>query len=96
MINLSQRHNLKLLGPNSKSVTDHQKRPDCIYSVLREDLTILNKQIIFLLDSLRFILENNYFTYGENIYRQRKGMAMGTRVAPSFAKYKIKNPNLTF
>ena len=44
-------------------------------SVTAEDLVILAK----------VILDNNYFEFDNNIYRQKLGTAIGTRFAPSFA-----------
>uniref|UniRef100_A0A8C5PKA4 Helix-turn-helix domain-containing protein n=1 Tax=Leptobrachium leishanense TaxID=445787 RepID=A0A8C5PKA4_9ANUR len=39
----------------------------------------------FILESVRFILNNNYFKFEEDFYIQRKGTAMGTKFAPSYA-----------
>lgn len=39
----------------------------------------------FILDSLRVILQNNFFSFEDNIYVQKSGTAMGTKVAPSYA-----------
>ncbi|XP_014779461.1 uncharacterized protein LOC106875729 [Octopus bimaculoides] len=44
--------------------------------------TRLNKELV--IEELRFILQNNYFIFNNNYYRQRSGTAMGTRTAPSF------------
>ena len=38
-----------------------------------------------LLRALKFILENNSFHFNGNYYRQVKGTAMGTKVAPVYA-----------
>ena len=44
----------------------------------------INKE--FIIKGLKFILENNYFMMFENkIYKQKKGTAMGTKVAPTYA-----------
>ena len=48
-----------------------------------------------LIDLAKFILENNYFEFEGNIYRQKLRTAIGTEYAPSFAnmfmhKYKSK------
>lgn len=53
--------------------------------MLERDISLKSSQVSFLLQSLQFILENNYFIYNGNIYHQCKGTAMGTQVAPSFA-----------
>ena len=40
----------------------------------------------FILESLRFILQNNYMHFNGNIYKQKLGTAMGTiKVAPTYA-----------
>ncbi|XP_036356694.1 uncharacterized protein LOC118762276 [Octopus sinensis] len=39
----------------------------------------------FIIEGIRFILQNNFFNFNENTYRQKSGTAMGTRVAPTFA-----------
>uniref|UniRef100_A0A8C5QRW3 Reverse transcriptase domain-containing protein n=1 Tax=Leptobrachium leishanense TaxID=445787 RepID=A0A8C5QRW3_9ANUR len=42
-------------------------------------------QTQFILDSVRFILNNNYFKFEDDYYMQCKGTAMGTKFAPSYA-----------
>ncbi|CAC5415568.1 unnamed protein product [Mytilus coruscus] len=44
----------------------------------------INKEII-LIEGLRFILQNNYFMFDNQMYRQKSGTAMGTKVAPTYA-----------
>ena len=39
----------------------------------------------FIIKGIKFILENNYFVFNNEIYRQIKGTAMGTKVAPTYA-----------
>ena len=39
----------------------------------------------FILDAIQFILENNTFEFNNTFYRQIKGTAMGTKVAPTYA-----------
>jgi hypothetical protein len=39
----------------------------------------------FILDGIKLILENNYFTFEDSIYLQQSGTAMGTKVAPTYA-----------
>ena len=39
----------------------------------------------FVIDGLKFILENNFFTFDNEFYRQKSGTAMGTKVAPTYA-----------
>ena len=38
-----------------------------------------------LVELAKLILENNFFEFDNNIYRQELGTAIGTRFAPSFA-----------
>ena len=42
-----------------------------------------NKQ--FVIDSITLILTNNSFTFDDKIFLQKKGTAMGTKIAPSYA-----------
>ena len=37
------------------------------------------------MESLRFILQNNFFIFDKKDYRQKSGTAMGTKVAPTYA-----------
>ena len=39
----------------------------------------------FIIESLKFILQNNYFIFNDAYYRQKCGIAMGTKAAPVFA-----------
>lgn len=39
----------------------------------------------FVLDGIKFILENNSFTFNDTYFLQTKGTAMGTKVAPIYA-----------
>lgn len=64
---------------------DHHLSLHCIDLVLGKDPEVSVLQRQFLLKSLEFILMNNFFTCGDNTYRQRRGTAMGTRVAPAYA-----------
>uniref|UniRef100_A0A8C5LZ93 Reverse transcriptase domain-containing protein n=1 Tax=Leptobrachium leishanense TaxID=445787 RepID=A0A8C5LZ93_9ANUR len=42
-------------------------------------------QVGFIMESIQFILENNYFKFGEDFFLQKNGTAMGTKFAPSYA-----------
>ena len=42
-------------------------------------------EISFLLDLMKFVLDNNYFSFGNLIFRQKQGTAMGTPAAVVFA-----------
>ena len=39
----------------------------------------------FILEGIKFILENNYFCFNEKHFLQKKGTAMGTKFAPIFS-----------
>ena len=44
----------------------------------------------FIIEALRFILENNTFQFNDDFFfRQRKGTAMDTNVAPTYAAFTI-------
>lgn len=63
----------------------HEIGINCVRKFLDEDPEIPESQKIFLLDGIRFILENNFFIYNHTTYQQQRGTAMGTRMAPSYA-----------
>ena len=39
----------------------------------------------FIIRALKIVMENNYFTFGSTVWKQRQGLAMGTPVAPVVA-----------
>ena len=43
----------------------------------------------FIVDSITFILKNNYFMFNEEYFLQIKGTAMGTKFAPMYANLVI-------
>ena len=43
----------------------------------------------FIIEALSFILENSTFQFNDEFFRQRKGTAMGTKVAPTYAALTI-------
>uniref|UniRef100_A0A8C5W849 Helix-turn-helix domain-containing protein n=1 Tax=Leptobrachium leishanense TaxID=445787 RepID=A0A8C5W849_9ANUR len=45
----------------------------------------LDMQIDFIMRSIHFILNNNYFKFGDDFFLQKNGTAMGTKFAPSYA-----------
>ena len=49
------------------------------------DPRLTEDEIDFICDLMRFVLENNYFTFGNLIFRQTQGTAMGTPAAVVFA-----------
>lgn len=60
---------------------DHEIGICCVKKFLDKDQGLPELQIQFIRDAVRFILEDNYFTYNNKIYQQCKGTAM----APSYA-----------
>uniref|UniRef100_A0A8C5R8G5 Reverse transcriptase domain-containing protein n=1 Tax=Leptobrachium leishanense TaxID=445787 RepID=A0A8C5R8G5_9ANUR len=44
-----------------------------------------NDQMSFIVESVKFILKNNYFKFEEDFYIQVRGTKMGTKFAPSYA-----------
>ena len=51
----------------------------------KEDINMLGISLGDIRSLLRFVLMNNYFTFGEKVYRQRAGVAMGNHLAPPLA-----------
>ena len=41
--------------------------------------------IEFIVESIKLILHNNYFMFDSTFYRQKTGIAMGTKTAPTIA-----------
>ena len=52
------------------------------YLEQREDKTVTTQS---MLDLARVVLENNYFGFGEEVFHQVLGTAMGTKFAPKYA-----------
>lgn len=63
---------------------NHELGLQCIQYYLEKDSKIPPPQRTFLLEALRFILQNNFFHYNKKIYHQRCGTAMGTQIAPAY------------
>ncbi|XP_075448365.1 uncharacterized protein LOC142490239 [Ascaphus truei] len=63
----------------------HTKGVAAIAHYLDKDNLINKAQRDFILDAILFILEHNYFLFGDDYYLQICGTAMGTRFAPSYA-----------
>ncbi|CAH2253519.1 Hypothetical predicted protein, partial [Pelobates cultripes] len=63
----------------------HEKGCKMIQECLEKSSNFSNIHILFLIDSIRWILENNYFNFNSKFYLQLQGTAMGTRFAPSYA-----------
>ncbi len=45
-------------------------------------------------DLLKIVLKNNYFQFADQMYHQKQGTAMGTVVAPSYAKADLEEIHL--
>ena len=43
----------------------------------------------FIIKGIQFILENNTFSFDDNVYKQNKSTAMGTKFAPVYATLTI-------
>ena len=50
-----------------------------------DDIDILGFGLRDIEHLLHFVLSNSYCRFGEDVYRQRMGVAMGNRLAPPFA-----------
>lgn len=67
------------------SKINHENGIQCVERYLQQDAEVPECQRTFLLDGLSLILHNYFFEYNGAIYHQRRGTAMGTRVAPAYA-----------
>ncbi|CAH2324833.1 Hypothetical predicted protein, partial [Pelobates cultripes] len=55
------------------------------HNILTQENRIPNIQIDFIIEGINIILKNNYFCFFNCFYLQKRGTAMGTRFAPSYA-----------
>uniref|UniRef100_A0A8C5PTL5 Reverse transcriptase domain-containing protein n=1 Tax=Leptobrachium leishanense TaxID=445787 RepID=A0A8C5PTL5_9ANUR len=67
------------------TIIPHEKGLEATEYFLKHADTLQPEQIVFILEGIRLILENNYFYYEENFHLQQNGTSMGTRFAPSYA-----------
>ena len=51
----------------------------------REEVDMFYLSLSDIRHLLRFVLDANYFTFGNEVFRQRKGLAMGNHLAPPLA-----------
>lgn len=60
---------------------------DTILHIMKDHIDFTQDQhtALILGEVLKFVMENNYFTFGEYNFRQCSGIAMGTPCAPSYA-----------
>ena len=49
------------------------------------DIDLLGLSIDNIKELLTFVLNHNYFRYGNQVFRQKEGVAMGNQLAPPFA-----------
>uniref|UniRef100_A0A8C5WHQ7 Reverse transcriptase domain-containing protein n=1 Tax=Leptobrachium leishanense TaxID=445787 RepID=A0A8C5WHQ7_9ANUR len=52
---------------------------------IKDSKKLDDTQVSFIMESIQFILENNYFKFGDDFFLQKNGTAMGTKFAPSYA-----------
>ncbi|XP_056397711.1 uncharacterized protein LOC130293234 [Hyla sarda] len=57
----------------------------CVKEFLDIDPDLTKAHRDFIIDGLKFILENNFFLYNKRVFHQRNGTAMGSKVAPWYA-----------
>lgn len=67
------------------TVIDHSDAIEASKWAMDQFSHLISKQKRFILRSLAFGIQHNYFWYGENYYRQLTGIGMGAKYAPSVA-----------
>uniref|UniRef100_A0A8C5LVT7 Reverse transcriptase domain-containing protein n=1 Tax=Leptobrachium leishanense TaxID=445787 RepID=A0A8C5LVT7_9ANUR len=67
------------------SIIPHDRGCDAMHYHLKKYQLYPEEQSEFILEGIRFILQNNYFSFNNQFYLQCTGTAMGTRFAPSYA-----------
>ena len=78
----------KLYSCDFESLYTNIVHSDCINLLcdfLKDKIDNEHLNIFAFKDFLNFILNNNYFTFNETIYKQNKGIAMGSACGPSIA-----------
>ncbi|XP_018422194.1 PREDICTED: protocadherin gamma-B1-like [Nanorana parkeri] len=63
----------------------HEVGLQALQPYLSQQTDVHYKQAQFILNSTKFTLEHNYFTFLDNFYLQIQGTAMGANYAPSYA-----------
>ncbi|XP_063819095.1 oocyte zinc finger protein XlCOF7.1-like [Pseudophryne corroboree] len=63
----------------------HDKGMKAVNDVLKRDPNKSPEEIAFILESIKFILEHNFFEFDGSYFLQKQGTAMGTKFAPSYA-----------
>uniref|UniRef100_A0A8C5LNH5 Reverse transcriptase domain-containing protein n=1 Tax=Leptobrachium leishanense TaxID=445787 RepID=A0A8C5LNH5_9ANUR len=67
------------------TIIPHRNGLEATEHFLKKSETLQPEQIVFILEGIRLILENNYFYFQDDFYIQTNGTAMGSRFAPSYA-----------
>uniref|UniRef100_A0A8C5Q0P8 Reverse transcriptase domain-containing protein n=1 Tax=Leptobrachium leishanense TaxID=445787 RepID=A0A8C5Q0P8_9ANUR len=67
------------------TIIPHKNGLEATEYFLKKNDTLQPEQIVFILEGIRLILENNYFYFQNDFYMQLNGTAMGSRFAPSYA-----------
>uniref|UniRef100_A0A8C5QVW2 Reverse transcriptase domain-containing protein n=1 Tax=Leptobrachium leishanense TaxID=445787 RepID=A0A8C5QVW2_9ANUR len=86
--NITWENDLFMVTSDVKSlytIIPHMKGIEATEHFLRKNDILQPEQIIFILEGIRLILENNYFYFKNDFFIQLNGTAMGTRFAPSYA-----------
>jgi hypothetical protein len=83
---LSSRESLIVSSADFSNLYGNIKFEDAVRSLIRlNELVRCDMPIRLLVDCVRFVLENNYFTCLGTLYRLTNGIAMGTNCAPNLA-----------
>ena len=88
--NLNPAHDNTLITYDVESLytnIDHDLGIKAITFWLRKHPHLINQRFSeeFICDSIKFILDNNTFTFNNQHFIQTKGTAMGTKMAPTYA-----------
>uniref|UniRef100_A0A8C5MHD2 Reverse transcriptase domain-containing protein n=1 Tax=Leptobrachium leishanense TaxID=445787 RepID=A0A8C5MHD2_9ANUR len=67
------------------TIIPHRNGLEATEHFLKKGEILQPEQIVFILEGIRLILENNYFYSQGDFYLQVNGTAMGSRFAPSYA-----------
>lgn len=68
------------------TVIDHEEAIQASRWALDKFSNLISKQKLFILRSLAFGLQHNYFWHNSNYFRQLNGIGIGAKYAPSVAK----------
>lgn len=79
------RNDAMLATADVESLYTNMNWEDTVSAINTLLLEAKHKLHYLLIDLLKFVLENNYFTFNDNLYLQEYGMAMGTPMAVNVA-----------